>query len=128
VGAVIPAGAVKSAMKKGSGDLGIYIEDQRQQRAGLFLRDVEYILHAEFHLTEKAGPEDSVTKFEQMFIRRASAGQCLHRPSIQSTPFSPFSTPSSYTTADPPSNPSDSIPVSASSTPIAPDAPASPSI
>ncbi len=80
VGAVIPAGAVKSTMKKGSGDLGIYIEEQRQQRAGLFLRDVDYVLHVEFHMMDKAGPEDSVTKFEQMFIRRASAGQCFHRP------------------------------------------------
>lgn len=59
---------------------GIFIEDDRQQRAGLFLRDVDYVLHAEFQMTDKAGPEDSVTKFEQMFIRRASAGQCFHRP------------------------------------------------
>jgi len=80
VGAVIPAGSVKSAMKKGEGNLGIYIEEQRQQRAGLFLRDVDYVIHAEFAMTDKAGKDDSVTKFEQMFIRRASGGQCFHRP------------------------------------------------
>lgn len=80
VGTVIPAGAVKSAMNKGAGDLAIYVEEQRQQRAGLFLRDVEYIIHAEFSMTAKAGPQDSVTKFEQMFIRRATNGQCFHRP------------------------------------------------
>jgi len=80
VGAVIPAGSVKSAMNKGEGELGLYVEDQRQQRAGLFLRDVDYIIHAEFSMTDKAGPEDNVTKFEQMFIRRASNGQCFHRP------------------------------------------------
>lgn len=80
VGKVVPAGAVKSAMKKGTGELGLYVEDERQQRAGLFLRDVAYVIHAEFEMTEEAGSEDSVTKFEQMFIRRASTGQCFHRP------------------------------------------------
>lgn len=80
VGAVIPAGSVKTAMKKGSGNLGLYIEKERQQRAGLFLRDVAYVIYAEFEMTEKAGLEDNVTKFEQMFIRRATQGQCFHRP------------------------------------------------
>ncbi len=60
--------------------MGIYIEKERQQRAGLFLRDVAYVIHAEFKLTERAGADDSITKFEQMFIRRASHGQCFHRP------------------------------------------------
>ncbi len=34
---------------------GVFIEDDRQQRAGLFLRDVKYRLHAEFDFcrTEK---------------------------------------------------------------------------
>jgi CRISPR-associated protein Cas5d len=80
VGAVIPAASVKSTMKKGSGTLGIYIEKERQQRAGLFLRDVDYVIHAEFRMTDKADEDDSVTKFEQMFIRRASKGQCFCRP------------------------------------------------
>lgn len=80
VGAVIPAGTVKKAMNQGKGTLGMYIEKERQQRAGLFLREVDYVIHAEFVLTEKAGPEDNVTKFEQMFIRRSSNGQCFHRP------------------------------------------------
>ncbi len=80
VGAVITAGSVKTAMKTGKGTLGLYVEKERQQRAGLFLREVDYVIHAEFVLTEKAGPEDNVTKFEQMFIRRSSNGQCFHRP------------------------------------------------
>jgi len=60
--------------------LGLYIEKERQQRAGLFLRDVAYIIHAEFSLTERAGPEDSIVKFTEMFIRRTTKGQCFHRP------------------------------------------------
>lgn len=80
VGCVASASLAKAAMKRGTGELGIYVEEQRQQRAGLFLRDVAYVLHAAFEMTDKAGPEDTVTKFEQMFIRRASSGQCFHRP------------------------------------------------
>ena len=59
---------------------GIFVEDERQQRAGLILRDVAYLIHAEFELTDKAGPEDSVQKFSEMFRRRAAKGQCFHRP------------------------------------------------
>ncbi len=59
---------------------GLFIEDQRQQRAGLFLRDVAYVIHAHFELTDKAGAEDSVVKFTEMFLRRAEKGQCFHRP------------------------------------------------
>lgn len=60
--------------------LGILVERERQQRAGLFLRDVDYVIHAEFSMTDAAEADDTVTKFEQMFIRRASNGQCFHRP------------------------------------------------
>jgi CRISPR-associated protein Cas5d len=59
---------------------GLFIEDQRQQRAGLFLRDVAYVLHSCFEMTPKAGPEDNTKKFEEIFIRRAEKGQCFHRP------------------------------------------------
>ena len=59
---------------------GLFVEDQRQQRAGLFLRDVAYTIHAFFEMTAKAGAEDNVKKFEEMFMRRAEKGQCFHRP------------------------------------------------
>lgn len=58
----------------------LFVEDQRQQRAGLFLRDVAYIIHAFFTMTDKAGPDDNMTKHEEMFLRRAQRGQCFHRP------------------------------------------------
>lgn len=59
---------------------GLFVEDQRQQRAGLFLRDVAYVIHAFFEMTKKAGAEDNIKKFEEMFMRRAEKGQCFHRP------------------------------------------------
>lgn len=82
VGAVASAKNATTAMKMGKGNLGIYVDDSktRQQRAGLFLRDVAYVIHAEFETTKIAGDDDTVTKFTEMFIRRASNGQCFHRP------------------------------------------------
>lgn len=62
------------------GTKGIFIEEKRQQRAGLLLRDVAYTIHAHFVLTDKAGPEDTVVKFRGMFDRRALKGQVFHRP------------------------------------------------
>lgn len=77
LGSVIPVGSVKSTMKKGTGALGTYIEDDRQQRAGLFLRDVHYRLYARFELLDKSeGPE----KYAEMFQRRARKGQCFNQP------------------------------------------------
>ncbi len=52
----------------------------RQQRAGLFLREVTYVIHAYFEMTDKAGDDDNVIKFQEMFLRRAKKGQCFHRP------------------------------------------------
>lgn len=58
----------------------IFVEEQRQQRAGLLLRDVAYTIHARLELTEKASTEDSAIKYKKMFLRRVKKGQCFHRP------------------------------------------------
>jgi CRISPR-associated protein Cas5d len=80
VGAVVPVSNVKSAMKRGSGNLALYIEDERQQRAGLFLRDVAYRLHADLEVQPDAGANNPAPKFWDMFERRASRGQCVNQP------------------------------------------------
>ncbi|VAW66430.1 CRISPR-associated protein Cas5 [hydrothermal vent metagenome] len=90
VGAVVSTGLVKTAMKSNRGRLGLYIEDNRQQRAGLLLRDVAYIIHASFEMTERAGSADNVNKFEDMFLRRAEKGQCFHRPYLGCREFSAY--------------------------------------
>jgi len=55
-----------------------FIEDDRQQRASLVLRDVEYVIEAHFELTD---PDDrNEGKHMEMFKRRARKGQCFHRP------------------------------------------------
>jgi CRISPR-associated protein Cas5d len=93
VGAVISIDNAFTTMSRGKGLLGIYIEDDRQQRAGLFLRDVAYTIHAYFEMTERAGPEDTLIKFEEMFLRRAEKGQCFHRPYFGCREFAAFFTP-----------------------------------
>jgi CRISPR-associated protein Cas5d len=60
--------------------MGIFIEKERQQRANLLLKNVDYVIHADFIMTNKAGVDENITKFEQMFARRASKGQCFHQP------------------------------------------------
>jgi CRISPR-associated protein Cas5d len=88
VRAIVSTRNVKTAMKTGSGKLGLFIEDERQQRAGLFLRDISYIIHAHFELLETAGETDTPGKFLGMFERRASRGQCFHRPYLGCREFS----------------------------------------
>lgn len=109
VGAVVPMGSVRAAMSAGSGDLALHIEDVRQQRAGLFLRDVRYRLHARFervdagkhpsnypHLVGKfddTGERDAVrqpegdAKYAAMFERRARKGQCFNQPYLGTREF-----------------------------------------
>jgi CRISPR-associated protein Cas5d len=83
--------------------MGIFIEDERQQRAGLFLRDVKYRIHGYFDFippekrkanhpvspefwadeqeqTETVRMDETPAKYAAIFERRAKKGQCFHRP------------------------------------------------
>jgi CRISPR-associated protein Cas5d len=70
-----------------SARLGIDIEGARQQRAAVILRDVDYLVYARIGLTERAGPDDRIEKYVEMFRRRADAGQCFHRPYLGTREF-----------------------------------------
>jgi CRISPR-associated protein Cas5d len=81
---------------------GIFIEDQRQQRAGLFLRDVRYRLHADLEFihperranaanpvpeflhdeweTQELRKDENPGKYNAIFERRARKGQCFTQP------------------------------------------------
>lgn len=87
VGAVLPVGNINKAMKGGALP-ALYVEDNRQQRAGLFLRDVSYRLYGGFTLTKKAGVTDNAGKFADMFKRRAKKGQCFNQPYLGCREFS----------------------------------------
>jgi CRISPR-associated protein Cas5d len=59
--------------------LGLSVDEDRQQRATIALRQVAYVIEAHFEMTAKAGDE-TPAKHIEMFKRRATKGQCFHRP------------------------------------------------
>jgi CRISPR-associated protein Cas5d len=98
------SGPTSDMIQGGSGkQLGFFIEEERQQRAGLFLQNVRYRLHARFDFVPPelrknnksitpeswAGSDEEQSfskvdenegKYAAMFERRAKKGQCFHRP------------------------------------------------
>ncbi|MFQ3242739.1 MAG: CRISPR-associated protein Cas5d [Lentimonas sp.] len=72
----------------GSGNLGIQIEDSRQQRASLLLKDVRYIVKASIEVLDCRMDRDGeelpanqiAGKHLEMFKRRARKGQAFHQP------------------------------------------------
>lgn len=82
VSSVVSIANVKKAMSGSSIDLSIYADDssERAQRAGLFLRDVAYRVHADLEFLRERDPEASPAKYQEMFERRAAKGQCVNQP------------------------------------------------
>lgn len=74
----IAMGNVKKAMKNGKSPVEIIIEEDRQQRAAMILRDVAYVIEAKFEFTPIS--DNNSAKHKEMFERRAEQGQCFHRP------------------------------------------------
>lgn len=73
----IPPRNIQQAMSSGKGELTLFIEDSRQQRAAMVLRGVEYVLEAHFDIV--SGDENPGKHLDQ-FNRRARDGACYHRP------------------------------------------------
>jgi CRISPR-associated protein Cas5d len=69
--------SVANAMAGDGGSLGLYVEDDRQQRAATILRDVAYVIEAHFDIVSG---EDNPGKHLDQFNRRARDGRCFHRP------------------------------------------------
>ena len=79
---------VRRAMRGGAAKgVHTYIGEDRQQRASTLLRDVAYVIEAHFELARPARPEDTEGKHLSMFNRRASKGQCFHRPYLGTREF-----------------------------------------
>jgi CRISPR-associated protein Cas5d len=70
----------KSLIEKGGQPPVIYADRDRVMRNTVALKDVEYIIEYHFTMTSKAGPEENITKFHEMFTRRISKGQSFHQP------------------------------------------------
>lgn len=58
----------------------LYADDDRAQRNTVALCDVDYVIEARFALTPRAGLQDNVPKFVDMFRRRVERGQHFHQP------------------------------------------------
>jgi len=79
---------VGAAMISGKGDLGIAVDEHRQQRASLLLRDVRYLIEAHFEILDRrldkdsaqVSENDAARKHLDMFNRRARSGQVFHHP------------------------------------------------
>ena len=89
---------------------GLFIEDNRQQRAGLLLRDVAYRIHAELEFipvgkrvvvrnplpenlveaeeNDIPGRDENPGKYNAIFERRARKGQCFNQPYLGCREFS----------------------------------------
>lgn len=77
-----------------AGKSPIFIEDKRQQKNTLMLSDVRYRLHAKLEFIPKRNrkgeqpslfdenihPDENPAKYNAMFERRASKGQCFRQP------------------------------------------------
>lgn len=66
------------AKRKNAKELQVFIEDDRQQRAAMILRDVEYIIEAHFEALDEDGKNNG--KHLDIFNRRAIKGQCFNQP------------------------------------------------
>jgi CRISPR-associated protein Cas5d len=61
--------------------------ENRQQRAALVLKDVDYIIEAHFELTDKAGIDDTVEKHYNIALRRLRKGQHFSAPCLGTREF-----------------------------------------
>jgi CRISPR-associated protein Cas5d len=73
----ISARTAEQAMAAGKGNIGLYVDEARQQRASLLLRDVAYVINAHFDVLKG---DDNEAKHLDQFRRRARKGQCYTRP------------------------------------------------
>ncbi|MDQ2915372.1 MAG: type I-C CRISPR-associated protein Cas5c [Chloroflexota bacterium] len=61
-------------------DRDFFADDDRQQRNSVLLREVDYLVEATIELTDRAGPDDPVQKYVEIFERRLAKGQCFQQP------------------------------------------------
>ena len=80
VKAKISANNVKAAMTGGRKVLYLSASDEIQQRSGLVLQNVHYVISAHFEMTPNAAESDNPGKFQDIMKRRLRKGQCYHQP------------------------------------------------
>jgi CRISPR-associated protein Cas5d len=82
---------LRNEIEQRQGSNPFFIEDTRQQRCSLVLKNVAYLIRAEIVLRSWA--TDPVYKYRDQFNRRVERGQCYHRPYLGTREYSAFFTP-----------------------------------
>ena len=80
VKSTVSARSARTVMERGKGELYLCTSEDIQQRAALLLRDVRYVIEANFDLTAQAAPGDNPGKFQDIVKRRIKKGQFYHQP------------------------------------------------
>lgn len=76
---------VRNELKSRQGDKPIFIEDLRQQRVSLVLKEVEYLITADIRL--KAHAIQNLRSYLEQFERKATQGGCHHTPYLGTREF-----------------------------------------
>ncbi len=88
LGGKVSVSNVRKAMRGATAEgLHTYVGEYRQQRASTLLRDVAYVIEAHFEFTDAGRRQGDEGKHLSMFNRRASKGQCFHRPYLGTREF-----------------------------------------
>jgi len=76
----VPTRDAGTAARTGEPLRDFYAAEDRAQRNTVALREVDYLVEAEMHLTARAGADENLTKFREMFLRRIEKGQQHYQP------------------------------------------------
>jgi CRISPR-associated protein Cas5d len=96
---VISKSNITQAMKGNLKKLEYFIEEDRQQRAAMVLRDVKYVLEAHFEAVTDDGNNHG--KHLDIINRRISRGECFHQPYLGTREFSAFFAPADESDINP---------------------------
>jgi CRISPR-associated protein Cas5d len=84
----LPEKTAERIMNGAAEPLYLAATEDRQQRAAMVLKNVDYVIEAHFELVpEKAGPEDTVEKHYNMALRRLRKGQYYSPPCLGTREF-----------------------------------------
>ncbi len=76
---------LRNELEERQGQTPILVEDKRQQRASLVLKDVAYLILADLRLAPHA--DAPLPKYLSQFERRLERGQCHHQPYLGTREF-----------------------------------------
>lgn len=81
-------GTIKKAMSNGNSPITLFIEDVRQQRAAMVLKDTAYVIEAHFQF--KGEEDQNSAKHKEILGRRVRKGQWFHHPYLGCREFPAF--------------------------------------